>query len=80
GCPAKKVNKKMAGSALMQHPELVEEILTAVVNAVDVPVTLKTRTGWDPEHKNGIDIAQLAERCGIQSLAIHGRTRACMYK
>ena len=80
GCPAKKVNKKMAGSALMQHPGLVEEILTAVVAAVDVPVTLKTRTGWDPEHRNGIDIAQLAERCGIQSLAIHGRTRACMYK
>lgn len=80
GCPAKKVNKKMAGSALMQHPELVKDILTAVVAAVDVPVTLKTRTGWDPEHKNGVEIAQLAERCGIQSLAIHGRTRACMYK
>ena len=80
GCPAKKVNKKLAGSALMQHPALVEKILTAVVEAVDVPVTLKTRTGWDPEHKNGIEIAQIAERCGIQSLAIHGRTRACMYK
>ncbi len=80
GCPAKKVNKKLAGSALMQHPELVEHILTAVVEAVDVPVTLKTRTGWNPDHKNGIEIAQIAERCGIQALAIHGRTRACMYK
>lgn len=80
GCPAKKVNKKLAGSALMQYPELVEEILAAVVQAVTVPVTLKTRTGWDPEQKNGIKIAQIAERCGIQSLAIHGRTRACMYK
>lgn len=80
GCPAKKVNKKLAGSALLQYPELVEEILTAVVQAVTVPVTLKTRTGWVPEQKNGIKIAQIAERCGIQSLAIHGRTRACMYK
>lgn len=80
GCPAKKVNKKLAGSALMQHPSLIEEILVAVVNAVEVPVTLKTRTGWDPEHKNGIEVAQIAERSGIQSLAIHGRTRACMYK
>jgi len=80
GCPAKKVNKKLAGSALMQHPALVESILTAVVEAVDVPVTLKTRTGWNPDHKNGIEIAQIAERCGIQALAIHGRTRACMYK
>lgn len=80
GCPAKKVNKKLAGSALLQYPELVEEILTAVVAAVDVPVTLKIRTGWDPEHRNGIEIAKLAERLGIQSLAVHGRTRACMYK
>lgn len=80
GCPAKKVNKKLAGSALMQHPALVESILTAVVEAVDVPVTLKTRTGWNLDHKNGIEIAQIAERCGIQALAVHGRTRACMYK
>ena len=80
GCPAKKVNKKLAGSALMQHPELVEHILKAVVEAVDVPVTLKTRTGWNPNHKNGIEIARIAERCGIQALAVHGRTRACMYK
>ncbi|RUO53678.1 tRNA dihydrouridine synthase DusB [Pseudidiomarina homiensis] len=80
GCPAKKVNKKMAGSALLQYPDLVQDILHAVVNAVDVPVTLKIRTGWDPDNRNGVAIAQLAEQAGIQSLAVHGRTRACMYK
>lgn len=80
GCPAKKVNRKLAGSALMQYPELVEQILSAVVSAVSVPVTLKTRTGWDPDHRNGLQIAQIAERCGIASLVIHGRTRACLYK
>ncbi|WP_394130163.1 tRNA dihydrouridine synthase DusB [Shewanella maritima] len=80
GCPAKKVNKKLAGSALMQKPELVRDILQAVVAAVDVPVTLKIRTGWDPENRNGLQIAQIAEDCGIQSLAVHGRTRQCMYK
>ncbi len=80
GCPAKKVNKKLAGSALLKHPEIVEQILKAVVNAVDVPVTLKTRTGWDTEHKNCVEIAKMAEDCGIQALALHGRTRTCMYK
>ncbi|KFZ29295.1 tRNA-dihydrouridine synthase B [Pseudidiomarina atlantica] len=80
GCPAKKVNKKLAGSALLQYPELVSEILHAVVNAVSVPVTLKIRTGWDPDHRNGVEIAQLAEQAGIQALAVHGRTRACMFK
>lgn len=80
GCPAKKVNKKLAGSALLRYPDLIEEILKTVVRAVDVPVTLKTRTGWDPEHKNCIHIAKLAEDCGIQALALHGRTKACMYK
>ena len=79
GCPAKKVNRKLAGSALLQHPELVKSILSAVVNAVDVPVTLKIRTGWDPENRNCVEIAQLAERCGIQALTIHGRTRACLF-
>lgn len=79
GCPAKKVNRKLAGSALMQHPDLIEKILLATVNAVDVPVTLKIRTGWAPEHRNCIEIAQLAERCGIQALTIHGRTRACLF-
>lgn len=79
GCPAKKVNRKLAGSALLQYPELVGRILRAVVNAVDVPVTLKTRTGWDPEQRNCIEIAQLAERCGIQAITIHGRTRHCLF-
>jgi len=80
GCPAKKVNKKMAGSALLQFPKLVEEIIQSVVKAVDVPVTLKIRTGWDQDHRNGVQIAKLAQDNGIQSLAVHGRTRACMYK
>src|SRR5690554_3155459 len=80
GCPAKKVNKKLAGSALLQEPELVQRILQSVVAAVDVPVTLKIRTGWAPEHRNGVEIAKIAEQAGIQALAVHGRTRACMYK
>ncbi len=80
GCPAKKVNKKKAGSALMQYPQLVEEILTAVVRAVHVPVTLKIRTGWCPENRNGVEIAKIAQSCGIQALTVHGRTRACMFK
>ncbi|MEP4890870.1 MAG: tRNA dihydrouridine synthase DusB [Aliiglaciecola sp.] len=80
GCPAKKVNKKMAGSALLQYPKLVEEIVQSVVNAVDVPVTLKIRTGWNQDNRNGVEIAKIAENNGIQSLAVHGRTKACMYK
>ena len=80
GCPAKKVNKKLAGSALLQYPALVESIVQAVVDAVDVPVTLKIRTGWNTDNRNGVEIAQIAEQNGIQSLAVHGRTRACMYK
>ncbi len=79
GCPAKKVCRKLAGSALMRDELLVSEILSAVVSAVDVPVTLKTRTGWDTDHRNGVNIARIAEDCGIQSLVIHGRTRACKY-
>ncbi|MCW2475565.1 MULTISPECIES: tRNA dihydrouridine synthase DusB [unclassified Symbiopectobacterium] len=79
GCPAKKVNRKMAGSALLQYPDLVKQILSAVVKAVDVPVTLKIRTGWAPEHRNCVDIARLAEACGIQALTVHGRTRACLF-
>ncbi|MGL4269803.1 MAG: tRNA dihydrouridine synthase DusB [Plesiomonas sp.] len=79
GCPAKKINRKLAGSALLQYPELVERILKAVVNAVDVPVTLKIRTGWDTDNRNCVQIAQIAEQCGIQALAIHGRTRACLF-
>ncbi|CAH9053137.1 tRNA-dihydrouridine synthase B [Pseudoalteromonas holothuriae] len=80
GCPAKKVNKKLAGSALLQYPELVEQIVQAVVNAVEVPVTLKIRTGWDTQNRNGVEIAKIAEQNGIASLAVHGRTKACMYK
>ena len=79
GCPAKKVCRKAAGSALLKDPSLVEEILKAVVTEVEVPVTLKIRTGWDQENKNALLIAKIAEDCGIQSLAIHGRTRACKY-
>ncbi len=77
GCPAKKVCKVMAGSALLQNETLVGKILDAVVKAVKVPVTLKIRTGWDKEHRNGIRIAQIAEQAGVQALAVHGRTRAC---
>ncbi|MGE6225253.1 tRNA dihydrouridine synthase DusB [Aeromonas media] len=80
GCPAKKVNKKLAGSALLRQPELVRSICQAVVNAVEVPVTLKIRTGWDPDNRNGEEIARIAEDCGIAALAVHGRTRACLYK
>ncbi len=79
GCPAKKVCNKAAGSALMRDEELVARILAEVVAAVDVPVTLKMRTGWDLEHKNGVRIARLAEAAGIKALAVHGRTRACGY-
>ncbi|MBL1292863.1 MAG: tRNA dihydrouridine synthase DusB [Thiotrichales bacterium] len=80
GCPAKKVCNVMAGSALLQYEDKVAAILKSVVNAVDVPVTLKIRTGWDTDHRNGVSIARIAEDCGVQALAIHGRTRACAYK
>lgn len=79
GCPAKKVCNVMAGSALLQDEPLVARILDAVVKAVDVPVTLKTRLGWDGDNRNIGRVARLAENCGIQALAIHGRTRACGY-
>lgn len=80
GCPAKKVCNVMAGSALLQDEALVGRILDAVVAAVDVPVTLKIRTGWDPAHRNAARIAAIAEQAGIQALAVHGRTRACGYR
>jgi tRNA-dihydrouridine synthase B len=80
GCPAKKVCRKAAGSALLRDENLVTEILRAVVAAVNVPVTLKIRTGWDPEHRNGVAIARIAEDCGIAALAVHGRTRACRFE
>jgi len=79
GCPAKKVCKKLAGSALLQNEQLVSDILAAVVSSVKVPVTLKTRTGWDTDNRNGKRIARIAEDNGIQALAIHGRTRACRF-
>ncbi|NNL10644.1 MAG: tRNA dihydrouridine synthase DusB [Pseudomonadales bacterium] len=79
GCPAKKVCKRAAGSALLRDPPLVEAILRAVIAAVDVPVTLKIRTGWDPASRNAVQIAKLAADCGVQSLAVHGRTRACRF-
>lgn len=80
GCPAKKVNKKLAGSALLKEPSQVEQIVKSVVNAVDVPVTLKIRTGWCENTRNGETIARIAQDNGIQSLAVHGRTRSDFYK
>ena len=80
GCPAKKVCNRLSGSALMKDEALVARILQTVARAVTVPVTLKTRTGWEPSHKNGIRIARIAEDCGIQALAVHGRTRTDMFQ
>ena len=77
GCPAKKVCNVMAGSALLRDEPLVGRILDAVVAAVDVPVTLKIRTGWDRERRNARTVARIAESAGIRALAVHGRTRAC---
>ncbi len=79
GCPAKKICNVMAGSALLRDEPLVAQILRAVVNAVDVPVTLKIRTGWDRQNKNAIEIAKMAEDIGVQALTIHGRTRNDLY-
>ena len=80
GCPAKKVCNKLAGSALLSHPRLVRDILEAVVGAVEVPVTLKIRTGPNPRERNGVEIAQIAEDSGIAALAVHGRTRSDRFK
>ncbi len=79
GCPAKKVCNVMAGSALLRDEALVGRILDAVIAAVDLPVTLKIRTGWDRTSRNGVAIARIAEQAGIQALAVHGRTRADGY-
>jgi len=79
GCPAKKVCNVAAGSALLANEPLVAAILDAVVRAVDVPVTLKIRTGPDPGHRNAVAIARIAEAAGIRALAVHGRTRACAF-
>jgi len=80
GCPVKKVCNNWCGSALLQHEDLVQRILEAVVGAVDVPVTLKFRTGWDRQNKNALTIARMAEQAGIAMLTLHGRTRADGYK
>ncbi len=80
GCPAKKVCNALAGSALLRDEPLVVRILEAVVGAVQVPVTLKIRTGWDREHKNAMRIAQVAEASGVMALSVHGRTRACGFR
>jgi|TARA_B100000768_G_scaffold169647_1_gene175409 tRNA-dihydrouridine synthase B len=80
GCPAKKICNVMAGSALLKQEKLVESILNSVVKAVNIPVTLKIRTGWDTDNRNALTISKIAEDSGIQALAIHGRTRACLYR
>jgi len=80
GCPAKKICNVMAGSALLQDEILVGKILESVVHSVEIPVTLKIRTGWDTSNRNAATIARIAEESGIQALAVHGRTRACAYK
>ncbi len=80
GCPARKVCNVMAGSALLRDETLVGRILDAVVAAVEVPVTLKIRTGWDPDNRNAVTVARIAEQAGVQALAVHGRTRACGYR
>ena len=80
GCPVKKVCKKLAGSALLSNLTLVGQILDAVVAAVDVPVTLKIRTGPHNENRNGVEVAKIAEQAGIAALAVHGRTRAQRFR
>jgi len=79
GCPAKKICNVYAGSALLRDEPLVAKIVSAVVRAVNVPVTLKIRTGWDTQNRNALVVARIAEENGVRSLAMHGRTRACMY-
>ena len=79
GCPAKKVCNVYSGSALLRDEALVARILEATVKAVDVPVTLKVRTGWNRDNRNGVRIARIAQECGIAALAVHGRTRADLY-
>ena len=80
GCPAKKVCNRDAGSALLRDEALVAAILDATVRAVNVPVTLKIRTGWSRERSNGVVVARIAESAGVQALAVHGRSRACRFE
>ncbi|MBQ5476990.1 MAG: tRNA dihydrouridine synthase DusB [Bacteroidaceae bacterium] len=79
GCPVKKVAGKGAGAGMLQHPDKMLEITKAVVDAVNLPVTVKTRLGWDSEHKIIVNLAEQLQDCGIKALTIHGRTRAQMY-
>ena len=80
GCPAKKVCRRLAGSALLRDTDLVRRILERVVRQSRVPVTVKIRTGWCPETRNGVEVARIAEDCGVSALTVHGRTRACKFK
>ena len=80
GCPARKVCNVFSGSALMQDETLVTKILESVVDAIDIPVTLKMRTGWNKQNRNAVKIARIAENSGIQMLTVHGRTRACGFR
>ncbi|MCP4040961.1 MAG: tRNA dihydrouridine synthase DusB, partial [Gammaproteobacteria bacterium] len=80
GCPARKVCNVMAGAALLTDERRIDRILQAVVGAVDVPVTVKIRTGWDRSRINGVQVARIAERAGVQAITVHGRTRACGFK
>ncbi len=80
GCPAKKVCAVAAGSALLRDVDLVKKILDAVVNGVEVPVTLKIRTGWDTQNRNAVEIAKIAASSGVAALTVHGRTRACKFE
>jgi tRNA-dihydrouridine synthase B len=79
GCPAKKVCKRLAGSSLLRDPDLVRRIAERVVESVDIPVTLKMRTGWCPDSRNGVTIAKIAEASGVAALTVHGRTRQCRF-
>ena len=80
GCPAKNVCRRAAGSALLKDEVLVADILATAVKAVDVPVTVKIRTGWSPSQRNGVQIAKIAENAGVAAIAVHGRTRACRFE
>ena len=79
GCPVKKIVKNDAGSALMKDIDKAREIVTTLVNGLDVPVTLKIRTGWGKESRNGVEFAKMAEECGVKMLTVHGRTRNDFY-
>ncbi len=79
GCPAKKVCRRAAGSSLLKNPQMVRAILDSVVSRIKIPVTVKIRTGWCPESRNGVEIARIAESCGVAAITVHGRTRECRF-